>query len=392
MNKKGFTIIELAVSFCLVATISIILLQLVLSLKDIYISGDVKTTLLNKQGIMTKKIYEELDSKTLKSIDSCGLSCLTFSYNDDTSSKLLVDPGNKTLTFGDYTMELDSSSYFDTVSFDTNSGSMSDSSSDHIFKISIPIKSKLIDDEDFGISIVKIYNKDEVSINKSIDIKTTSVILSGVDTKIYYMSNGSDIEDAYIKLFHQEKGNNVDTYEKFIKNKSDKTMSTLTSLSAFKMQDENNINNLVNFLKGDGVSENELKQTYQDGYYDFILNYNTLENNNELTDNGYLHFYQTNDISKKEKLSGFGADTVTNDFNGLTYNESSTYFVSNITNNNYLLGAKNGTITGKNSDGANKGSVDLFVNAKEYICKYSLSDVSVTLNGNSINIKSSLCK
>ena len=37
-NNKGFTLIELAVSFCLAATISIMLLQLVLSLKEVYIS------------------------------------------------------------------------------------------------------------------------------------------------------------------------------------------------------------------------------------------------------------------------------------------------------------------------------------------------------------------
>ena len=61
-NNKGFTIIELAVSFVLVATISIVLLQLVLSLKSVYLEGDIKTTLLNKQGIMTKYIYDDINN------------------------------------------------------------------------------------------------------------------------------------------------------------------------------------------------------------------------------------------------------------------------------------------------------------------------------------------
>ena len=65
-NNKGFTIIELAVSFCLVAAVSITLLQLVLTLKEVYLSGDVKTTLLNKQGIMTKKIYDDLNHEKKK--------------------------------------------------------------------------------------------------------------------------------------------------------------------------------------------------------------------------------------------------------------------------------------------------------------------------------------
>ena len=80
MNKKGFTIIELGMSFCIVSAIAIVLFQLVVSIKDLYLAGNVKTTLLNKQGIMTKRINDDLVAYDLKKINSCGISCLEFSY------------------------------------------------------------------------------------------------------------------------------------------------------------------------------------------------------------------------------------------------------------------------------------------------------------------------
>ena len=139
-NNRGFTVVEVAVSFVLVATVSIVLLQLVLSLKDVYLSGDIKTTLLNKQGIMTKYIYDDLNNKDLSRVDSCGVSCLQFTYGDTTVKKLLVDPGNKTITYGDYTMQIDNSSYFDKINVSIDPGNNSSSTTDDsILIIDIPI-------------------------------------------------------------------------------------------------------------------------------------------------------------------------------------------------------------------------------------------------------------
>ena len=90
-NNKGFTVVELSVSFCLVAVIAILLFQVVLSLKEVYTSGDIKTGLLTKQGLMLKKIKEDLNSKTLVSVTSCEGEgyCFSFTYTDG-SKKLEI--------------------------------------------------------------------------------------------------------------------------------------------------------------------------------------------------------------------------------------------------------------------------------------------------------------
>lgn len=410
-NNKGFTIIELAVSFCLVATISIILLQLVLSLKEIYVSGDVKTTLLNKQGIMVKKIYDDLNSKDLKATTSCGLSCLTFTYYDGTIANLLVDPGNKTITYGDYTLQLDNSSNFGkiNVSYDESSASQT-IKSDSVLTIDIPIYSKLLD-EDFGIHIVKTYNRMKTSINNKVDIANTKATISGVDMDIAYSVDDADstkLAGVFIKLFHQKNNSYITTFDSFLKNKDSSTLSSLTSLEAFRTTIDldkiissqeaiiNSDSSLSNSQKTKQI--NIMKENFQNGYFSLLLDYNSSSHVIDLSSN-YTWWYQTNNFANKEKLSGVitTSDTYNpyiipnqyNDsnacmFSGLEYNSEAeaTSWADGCDNTHYAIGLKSGTI---NSPSGVASTVDLWAGAREYICNYSLSDV--TIDGTSIKNK-----
>lgn len=400
-NNKGFTIIELAVSFCLVATISIILLQLVLVLKSVYISGDVKTMLLNKQGIMTKKIYDDLNNKDLTSINSCGLSCLTFSYNDGTTANLLVDPGNKTITYNNYTMQLDSSSYFGklAVTIDENSTSQA-SKADSILAIDIPIYSKLIEDENFGIHITKQYNRKVTIVKNQIEAINTKVTINGVDTTLGLVkddTNTSRLAGVFVKLFHQETGNYFDTnYDHFLKNKNAKILSSLSSLEAFRTK--KNLDTIINSqysiidndtsldAKQKERNKTLIKEAYQNGYFSLLLNYDSTSSYDISNDN-YMWWYQTSNFAKKEPITGYTIDfpeatIIKNDscgFTGLQYSSKTDSWVNGCNGNFYNLGSKTTTINGPT---APVNSVDLWVEARDYICNYSLS--TVTLNGNNL--------
>ena len=87
MNKRGFTVVELMTAFALVSVIAILLINLTLTLKEIYINGDMKTALLTKQGNMTDKIYKDLKENKLISLTSCGTNCVNFDY--ETGTKVL---------------------------------------------------------------------------------------------------------------------------------------------------------------------------------------------------------------------------------------------------------------------------------------------------------------
>ena len=375
-NNKGFTLVEVAVSFALVATISIVLLQLVLSLKEVYLSGDVKTTLLNKQGIMTKNIYDDLNSKTLSSITSCGLSCLRFTYTDATEKDLLVDPGNKTIKYGSYTMQIDNTSYFGELSVNKDETATALSSGDDsIIAIHIPIISKLLNDEDFGFNIVKTYNRASTSINIDSNLANTDVTLSGINTKLTIINEDSTkVRGIFAKIFRQTKNNYFNNdYNNFIKNSNTNTntFSTLTSLPAFKttIGKESIISHLTTNSSLSDREKRDIIQEYQSGYYSLLLNYNDVN----LTTNNYYWWYQTNNIASKETLKGFYIEFDNGIApNGLTYNKTGNYW-SSIVGQSTNLGVKSGSILDKT--GADANSVDLYVEAREYICKYSLSNV-----------------
>ncbi|MBP3766473.1 MAG: prepilin-type N-terminal cleavage/methylation domain-containing protein [Bacilli bacterium] len=380
-NNKGFTLIEVAVSFTLVATISIVLLQLVLSLKEVYLSGDVKTTLLNKQGIMTKYIYDDLNNKELVSITTCGLSCLTFRYGEGTVKNLLVDPGNKTIKYGDYTLQIDNSSYFGNLSveYDETSSALT-TGDDSVISINIPVISKLLDNENFGFNIIKTYNRSNTSINISSDIASTPVTLSGINTNISIIDEDSThVRGIFVKLFRQTKDNYFGSdYNNFIKNNNANTFSTLTSLHTFKMtlNHESIINDITSNASLSAKEKREISQSYQDGYYSLLLNYNDAA----LSSGNYYWWYQTNNIASKETLKGFYVGFENGQApNGLTYNKTGNNW-SNIVGQATNIGVKNGSINDFNGNAAN--SVDLYAEAREYICKYSLSNV--TYNGTNI--------
>lgn len=154
-NNKGFTVVELGVSIGLVTVVSFLLFQMIVNIKKLYTATDIKTTLLTKQAIMTKKIYDDLDSKVISTITNCEVwqnSCIKFSFADNTTSTLMVDPLKNVLSYNNYTINYDDID--DTITFgnlvynDNNSG---------FFSIKIPVLSGSIKGE-YGINIVKQYS------------------------------------------------------------------------------------------------------------------------------------------------------------------------------------------------------------------------------------------
>lgn len=150
-NQKGFTIIELGVSIILVTAVAFLLFQMITTVKKLYNSSDIESALLTKQAIITKKIYDELDAKTVSSISNCDVwqnSCIKFSFLDGTSSMLIVDPLKNTLTYNNYIVEYDKID--DTVHF----GELTYNKENSYFAIKIPVYSNNVGGN-FGVTVVK---------------------------------------------------------------------------------------------------------------------------------------------------------------------------------------------------------------------------------------------
>ncbi len=160
MKNRGFTVVELMTTFVLISVIATLLIKLTISLKELYISGDMRTVLLTKQGTLTDKIKNDLNNKVLSEIKSCGDNCITFTY--DTGSKnLKVDKTKKIITYDNYSIKLSDSSSFEDIYINKD-----DFDIGSIIKINVSIKNKLLKG-DYGISIVSQIN-DTITFDNTI--------------------------------------------------------------------------------------------------------------------------------------------------------------------------------------------------------------------------------
>lgn len=368
MKNKGFTIIELAVSFCMVAAISITLFQLIISMKDLYLSGNVKTTLLNKQGILTKRIYDDMYNYTLKEINSCGISCLTFTYlnestNESKNAELSLDPYNVSITYDSYTIKLDNGSYFGKIEITDTPSIYTTTSLDtknSLMNIKIPIYNKLVNG-DYGIDITYQYNSNNTTIDNSMN-NNIVITLDGQDIEVIEESG-----NYYAKIFyHNIAGENVFTSEEeFLKSSSATKFSALYALELFK---------------GEYSSKNT-------EVFEFMLKYPSLSTTNS------NRWYQENNFIKKE-IDGFEAiDIVWNanwnsvgHFNGINKigdSSSCGYALmtseENSNGNCYMtLGAKkaiNDKLILRSNDDYSSSDVALYVRADDYITTYGLSTI-----------------
>ena len=162
-NNKAFTLVELLAAFTLSSIIIIIMFQLIINLKDLYMSSGIKTELLNKQYLMTNKIYSDLNTLKISSIEACTNKeiCISFIYSDGTIKNLEIDKQNKTLAYDNYIIKLNNSTNFGNIIIETTGSNLEDK----ILNINIPIYNEIIKNTNFGINIVYTYSK-EFAINR----------------------------------------------------------------------------------------------------------------------------------------------------------------------------------------------------------------------------------
>ena len=192
MNKKGFTVVELIVSFALTMLVVTFLFEMIISLKDIYVESGIKSQLLNKQAIISSKVNNDFKNKTIKIALKCGSGCLNFFFDDNSSTKLIVDTNSNLFTYGNYTTKLIDGSSFG--AFDIRNETVlgvNSGDNDSFIIIKIPINHPLLKTDDFGINITYQYDSRVTSISDiSFDSSSATedrILLKGAST----MSNPS---------------------------------------------------------------------------------------------------------------------------------------------------------------------------------------------------------
>ena len=162
LNRKGFTVVELVLSFSVSTIVIVLLFQLLISLKDLYNSSGIKTELFLKQSTISEKINSEFESKTIISVTDCGVDCIVFNFMDGTNSELSINREHSLFNYGDYTTKLVKDSYYANpeVEFYRNIENINNNI-DSLILINIPIYYDSYEEENFGINIVYQYNSNE---------------------------------------------------------------------------------------------------------------------------------------------------------------------------------------------------------------------------------------
>lgn len=397
--KKGFTVIELVVSFVLISIISLVMFNLIVSLKQLYINANIKTSLLNKQGIITKKIYNDLNGRQLKKIRSCGVSCVTFIYEENDNGEvknipiqLLVDVAANTIRYDDYVMELTDGSK---TIYDVDNHILINYV-DSVLYVNVPIKTEFMD-EDFGVHIVKKIN--DCDVDTTIKFDDATIVANNVImplTKLKFededFNRNFSFEPEYTKtnryaifakIFHQSRldgnGNIVDynSFDDFLKNNNEYKRSTLKSIESFRSFDkkEDLINEII-ANSDSSLDEKELKTSFKNGYLELLLNY---PHSGSMNLNNYNWWVQTSNFTVDSSLENFvNFDTAHSGsgqnkwISGLKMIDNNKCYVSGTGNGNYFtLGTKNqNELMGADSK---EDNVDLWIRAEEYIKRYGLS-------------------
>lgn len=149
-NQKGFSIIELIVSFSVCLVIAVILFQIVISLRELYEQSGLTTELLNKQNIIVDKIYDDILSVGLESASSCGTYCVEFKFKNASIKTFKYESAK--LFYDDYVTNLNNGVTVGNISINTQN---------NVVSIQLPITHKLFPKDNFDIQIVHILNQKE---------------------------------------------------------------------------------------------------------------------------------------------------------------------------------------------------------------------------------------
>ena len=163
--KRGFTLVELITTFALSTVIIILLINVVLVIRNIYTKTNTRTDLYINQSNLSNIMNKKINKDNLVSYDPCddGEECYQFSFNDGSSSKLIIT--ENTIKFDEFVYKLDNKTQVGNVSIETHSVvGVDQNMNDSMLVIRIPITSLLYPNEDFGINLIYPYNSIQLSL------------------------------------------------------------------------------------------------------------------------------------------------------------------------------------------------------------------------------------
>lgn len=165
-SKKGFTIVEVIVSFSLSFIIMVYLLNIILLVRNLYYETDLETQMIIKESSLIRQIETKNKNNDINIINSCGENCIEILYSNGEKSELSIAENriifdNVATTF-DENIKIENIDVQNTVVANINNTDYN--IKDGILKIKVPIKHKSYGD-DYSIDYVYLYNSNYITVN-----------------------------------------------------------------------------------------------------------------------------------------------------------------------------------------------------------------------------------
>ncbi len=140
--KKGFTLVELIVSFVLITVVSISLFKTVLSVQQKQSQNIAINRFKAFQLLLNNEIESDFLKETIESVDECGTNCYDIRLKGKGAKRLSIDKIDNVITYGSLREKLpDNYKLIDDITV-TKYESTTEGINSYIF-LNIPIKSSL---------------------------------------------------------------------------------------------------------------------------------------------------------------------------------------------------------------------------------------------------------
>ena len=115
LNKRGFTVVELLVSFAIISVILVAMFSVIFTLTTNYSTASVGSELISTQAVITKQLADDLLNDNITSVVTCGDKCIDINYQASGIKRLEITKENQRTLFkyGDFSKKLVDGSKFD---------------------------------------------------------------------------------------------------------------------------------------------------------------------------------------------------------------------------------------------------------------------------------------
>ena len=161
--KKGFTLVELIVSFVLITILSIVLFKTVISMQKKQLENIEINQFKSLTYILNNDINYDFLNDSIKTVSSCGNNCYNIDFKNKGNIKIIADRDNNTITYGRTKEKLPNEYTFINTIEITKYESNTDGLNSYIL-LTIPIKSKL-DPKFSSLKYMYEYDSKENNVN-----------------------------------------------------------------------------------------------------------------------------------------------------------------------------------------------------------------------------------